>query len=81
MSIRASWPSSGNHLIYPIAKVQHATFQKHTSDELVHLASLARSHLGIQLYAFNVVCKYKLPCHFLFGRENINVNNPWLYHL
>ena len=37
--------------------------------------------LGIQLYAFNVVCKYKLLCHFLFGKESININNLWLYHL
>lgn len=26
----ASWPSSGNHLIYPTAKLQHAPFQKTT---------------------------------------------------
>lgn len=80
MSNGASWPSAGHHLMYPTAKEQHVTFLK-PSNEVIHFTSLQGHTLGIQLYAFNVVCKYKLLCHFLFGRENINVNNSWLYHL
>lgn len=56
--------------------------QKTTHSVIYYIWPAQQGHIpGVQLYASDAVCKYKLPCHFLFGRENININNPRSYHL